>query len=99
MGSFTKLGVGHLDTNKHHAIAHIGMHELSAVLCMASVSLTDWEHVGTAASSGSALLLHGPSWSSCAMHAEQHISTEGGDPLSRRLVVASPAGVEGECNS
>lgn len=53
MGSFTKLGVGHLDTNKHRAIAHIGMHELSAVLCMASVSLTNWEHVGSAAYSGS----------------------------------------------
>ena len=99
MGSFTKLGVGHLGTIKHHAIAHIGMHELSAVLCMASIILTDWEQVGTSANSGSTLLLHGQSWSSCARHAEQHISTEGGDHLSRRLVVASPAGVEGECNS
>ena len=67
VGSFTKLGVGNLDTNRHHAIAHTGIHELSTALCMASIILTDWEQVGTAAHSGFTLLLHSQSRSSCAM--------------------------------
>jgi hypothetical protein len=66
VGSFTKLGVGNLDTNKHHATAHIGMHGLPAALCIASVILTDWEHVGTEAHSASTLRFHSQSWSSCA---------------------------------
>ena len=67
MGSFTKLGVGNLDTNKHHATPHIGMHGLPAALCIASIILTDWEQGRTAAHSGSTLSFHSQSWSSCPM--------------------------------